>query len=254
MGTTGSPERFSKSITLKLWPAGLAAICLVCCLALAIMTLASRSVLAAEASQDTAALAKQLQMEGTRLQLQGEVEKAIVKYKESLALQPNPRLQGLVGQLEKNAGRKEIKNDPVSAPQNEEQIKDVQQQPPEQPVENKTPPPEDTRSIRSKGQGATVEEAVRNAATNALTAMLSDSVPVETLLSKQPVLKEGIQRYCSQLSQDTKKYEQGPIRTIETTEESVENGTYRVLAKIEVHKPSFKIFLKEMLGNEASID
>ena len=254
MGTTGSPERFSNITTLKLWSAGLAAVCLVCCFALAIMTLASRSVLAAEASKDSAALAKQLQMEGTRLQLQGDVEKAIMKYKESLALQPNPRLQGLVGQLEKNAGKEGIKNDAAPAPQNEEQKKDVQQPPPEQPVENKTPPPEDTRSIRSKGQGATVDEAVRNAATNALTAMLSDSIPAETLLSKQAVIENGIQGYCSQISLDTKKYEQGPIRAIEITEEASENGAYRIFAKIDVHNPSFKVFIKEMLGNEAGID
>lgn len=254
MGTTGSPERFSKSTTLKLWPAGLAAVCLVCCLALTIMTLASRSVLAAEASQDTVALAKQHQMEGTRLQLRGDVAKAIEKYKESLALQPNQRLQGLVEQLEKNAGKEVIKNDAAPAPQNGEQEKDVQQPPLDPPVENKTPPPSDTRSIRSKGQGATVEEAVRNAATNALTAMLSDSVPVGTLLSKQAVLEEGVQGYCSQISLDTKKYEQGPIRAIEITEEAVENGTYRVFAKIDVHNPSFKVFLKEMLGNEAGVD
>lgn len=254
MGTNGPAERFGNGITIELWLVKLAAVCVAFCLTLAIVTLVHRSVFAAEVSQDTTALAKQLQMEGTRLQLQGDVEKAIIKYKESLALQPNPRLQSLVGQLEKNAGKEGIKNDAAPAPQNEEQKKDVQQPPPEQPVENKTPPSEDTRSIRSKGQGATVDEAVRNAATNALTAMLSDSIPAETLLSKQAVIENGIQGYCSQISLDTKKYEQGPIRAIEITEEASENGVYRVFAKIDVHNPSFKVFIKEMLGNEAGID
>ena len=256
MGTNGPPERIGSSLTLELWPVKFTAVSVVCCLVLAIMMLASGSGLAAEASQDTAALAKQLQMEGTRLQLQGNVDKAIEKYKESLALQPNQRLQGLVGQLEKNAGKDGAKSEAAEAPPDVERGKDVQQPPPEPPVDN-TPPPSpsgDMRSIRSKGQGATADEAVSNAVTNAMTATLSSSVQVETLLSKQSVLERGIQEYSSQLSLDTRKYEQGPIRAIEVTEETNEAGMYRVLAKIDVHNQGFKDFLRNLLGSEAGID
>ena len=60
---------------------------------------------AAEAIQDSATMAKQLQMEGTRLQLQGNVEGAIKKYQESLTLQPNERLETLLKKLEKQVGK-----------------------------------------------------------------------------------------------------------------------------------------------------
>lgn len=55
-------------------------------------------------SQETTA-ARQLQMEGTRLQLQGNVEGAIKKYKESLGLQPNEKLDTLLKKLEKQVGQ-----------------------------------------------------------------------------------------------------------------------------------------------------
>jgi len=52
-----------------------------------------------EHSHDAAAVARQLQLEGARLQLQGQLTEAIGKYRESLALHPNPRLESLVEQL-----------------------------------------------------------------------------------------------------------------------------------------------------------
>lgn len=58
---------------------------------------------AAEATQETAAQARQLQMDGTLLQINGDIEGAIRKYEESLALQPNEKLSYLVNQLKKHS-------------------------------------------------------------------------------------------------------------------------------------------------------
>ena len=57
---------------------------------------------AAEATQETAAQARQLQLGGTLLQIHGDIEGAIRKYEESLALQPNEKLTNLVDQLKKH--------------------------------------------------------------------------------------------------------------------------------------------------------
>lgn len=61
---------------------------------------------AAEGAADPASMARQLQLEGARLQLQGQLEEAVKKYRESRALQPNPRLDDLIGQLESKMGGK----------------------------------------------------------------------------------------------------------------------------------------------------
>ena len=61
---------------------------------------------AADGSADPAAMARQLQLEGARLQLQGQLEEAVKKYRESTALQPNPRLDDLIAQLESKSGSK----------------------------------------------------------------------------------------------------------------------------------------------------
>lgn len=67
---------------------------------------------AAGEAGDVAANAKQLQLEGTRLQLQGKSAEAVKKYRESVALQPNPRLDTLIQQLE---GKKKNKNETAVA-------------------------------------------------------------------------------------------------------------------------------------------
>lgn len=62
---------------------------------------------AADAVRDPASAARELQLEGARLQLQGQTDLAVKKYKESLSLQPNPRLDGLVQQLETRQGKQQ---------------------------------------------------------------------------------------------------------------------------------------------------
>ncbi len=59
---------------------------------------------AAESTDNAAATARRLQLEGSRLQLQGDLAGATKKYQESIALQPNPRLETLVQQLAKQTG------------------------------------------------------------------------------------------------------------------------------------------------------
>lgn len=70
---------------------------------------------AAEGATDSAAMARQLQLEGARLQLQGQLEAAVKKYRESTALQPNPRLDDLIGQLESKIGGKSSGSATVAA-------------------------------------------------------------------------------------------------------------------------------------------
>jgi len=70
------------------------------CASMGVVPLAASTAQAAEAVRDPASAARELQLEGARLQLQGQTDQAIKKYKESLALQPNPRLDSLVQQLE----------------------------------------------------------------------------------------------------------------------------------------------------------
>lgn len=89
---------------------GIFCIILWCVLMIGGNTLATH---AAEGAGDAAATAKQLQLEGARLQLQGKTEEAVKKYRESVALQPNPRLDNLIQQLE---GQKKKKEETAAAP------------------------------------------------------------------------------------------------------------------------------------------
>ena len=59
---------------------------------------------AAETVEDINIAAKRLRMEGADLQFQGKMVEALAKYKESLALQPNQKLESLTEKLEKQVG------------------------------------------------------------------------------------------------------------------------------------------------------
>jgi hypothetical protein len=69
---------------------------------------------AVESNPETSSTARQLQLEGARLQLQGNLEEAVKKYQESTALQPNPRLDALIKQLEPKIGKKEVESTPAA--------------------------------------------------------------------------------------------------------------------------------------------
>ncbi|MBM9536201.1 hypothetical protein [Desulfobulbus alkaliphilus] len=62
---------------------------------------------AAESIEEAAAAARKLQLEGTRLQLQGDLQGAVQHYRESIALLPNERLESLIEQLEKQVEKAE---------------------------------------------------------------------------------------------------------------------------------------------------
>lgn len=59
---------------------------------------------AAETVEDVDLSAKRLRLEGANLQFQGKMVEALAKYKESLALQPNQKLESLTEKLEKQVG------------------------------------------------------------------------------------------------------------------------------------------------------
>ena len=81
-----------------------------------LITVGASPVRAVEQSPDVAATARKLQLEGARLQLQGNLEEAVAKYRESTALQPNPRLDGLIKQLEPKISTKAEPVQPAAAP------------------------------------------------------------------------------------------------------------------------------------------
>lgn len=57
--------------------------------------------------QEAAAKAKELQLAGTQLQLKGNLEEAVLKYKESISYKPNPGLERLVATLEEMIVKRE---------------------------------------------------------------------------------------------------------------------------------------------------
>ncbi|PIE65785.1 MAG: hypothetical protein CSA26_02405 [Desulfobacterales bacterium] len=63
--------------------------------------------------------AKQLQLEATKLQLKGDLENALIKYRESQELVPNPRLEKIVQRLEKRMNKTQAPAAPLPEPPEE---------------------------------------------------------------------------------------------------------------------------------------
>ncbi|GEM_PF-1668768 len=57
-------------------------------------------------ARDAAVAARQLQLEGVQLQLKGHLDEAVEKYRQSLALKPNEKLETLVSRLEKQVEKR----------------------------------------------------------------------------------------------------------------------------------------------------
>lgn len=106
MATIGLLARTSNKRFRGVLHSGLALAAMVFCLSLLPAIPAwTQMAQAAESAADPAAAAHQLQLEGARLQLQGHLKEAISKYRQSLSLQPNQRLDSLVLQLEAQVGQ-----------------------------------------------------------------------------------------------------------------------------------------------------
>ncbi|MBM9613297.1 hypothetical protein JWJ90_03245 [Desulfobulbus rhabdoformis] len=73
---------------------------LACAVFCSLMALGAPQVQAVEQTSDSAAIARKLQLEGAKLQLQGNLAGAVEKYRESVALKPNPKLEDLIERLE----------------------------------------------------------------------------------------------------------------------------------------------------------
>jgi hypothetical protein len=80
-----------------------------------LMAFGACQVKAVENNSEATVTARQLQLEGARLQLQGNLEEAVKKYRQSTALQPNPRLDDLIKQLEPRIGKKDEGMPPAAA-------------------------------------------------------------------------------------------------------------------------------------------
>lgn len=108
MATTELLARTSNNRFRGVLHSGLALAAMVFCLsffpAIPVWTQIAQAV---ESAADPAAAAQKLQLEGARLQLQGHLDAAIKKYRQSLSLQPNQRLDSLVLQLEAQVGQQE---------------------------------------------------------------------------------------------------------------------------------------------------
>nr|WP_320010206.1 hypothetical protein [uncultured Desulfobulbus sp.] len=121
---------------------------LVCSVFCSLLFLGAAQVQAVEQAGDSAAIARKLQLEGAKLQLQGDLAGAVAKYRESVALKPNPKLEGLLERLEpKVQAKKEDAGQtaatPATAPPVELSPSSAKAEPPAEqapPVQVLTPP------------------------------------------------------------------------------------------------------------------
>ncbi len=119
-------------------------------------------------------------------------------------------------------------------------------------VYTETPP--ETQTVVSSGIGDSPQAAIQNAAENALTQVVGTFMNTETILKKRSEISGGIKEKTKELSETTKEYSQGSIKSFEVLESTSDNGLYRITAQVEVRIEDFKAFIAKLAEGSAKVD
>lgn len=104
------------------------------------------------------------------------------------------------------------------------------------------------------GIGATLEEASKNAAENALTNIVGSFIDRETLLQKRTEIRDGILEKTKTLTVESRDYSQGTIKSFEVIDAINENNIFKVTARVSVYIDDFRAYIKELASDSQIMD
>ena len=104
------------------------------------------------------------------------------------------------------------------------------------------------------GIGATLEEASKNAAENALTNIVGSFIDRETLLQKRTEIRDGILEKTKTLTVESRDYSQGTIKSFEVIDFINKNNIFKVTARVSVYIDDFRAYIKELASDSQIMD
>ena len=103
-------------------------------------------------------------------------------------------------------------------------------------------------TVNAKGFGETVDNAVKNAAFNALTQVVGSFMDAESYFKYQEEIKNAIVKQSESFSYDVQEYSKGSITLFDIIEKSKADGIYKITANVTVGLDDFKTYLNDLLA------
>ena len=110
-----------------------------------------------------------------------------------------------------------------------------------------SPSKKDEETVTAKGFGESVDNAVKNAAFNALTQVVGSFMDAESYFKYQEEIKNAIVKQSESFSYDVQEYSKGSITLFDIIEKSKEDGIYKITANVTVGLENFKTYLNDLL-------
>jgi len=111
-----------------------------------------------------------------------------------------------------------------------------------------SPSKKDEETVTVKGFGESVDNAVKNAAFNALTKVVGSFMDAESYFKYQEEIKNAIVKQTESFSYDVQEYSKGSITLFEIINKSKEDGIYKISANVTVGLENFQTYLNELLA------
>jgi hypothetical protein len=110
------------------------------------------------------------------------------------------------------------------------------------------------REVTAEGVGADVPSAVRNAAFNALAAVVGSFVDARRAVERQTQIEDGLRRESQRISVDIREYSQGSIRRLEVLDARLDGPLTRVRIRASIKDETFKAYVHQLAEGSTPID
>ena len=117
-----------------------------------------------------------------------------------------------------------------------------------------SPSKKDEETITVKGFGETIDNAVKNAAFNALTQVVGSFMDAESYFKYQDEIKNAIVKQSESFRYDVKEYSKGSITFFEIINKRKEDGIYMINVNVTVGLDNFKNYLNDVLAFGSNVE
>ena len=111
-----------------------------------------------------------------------------------------------------------------------------------------SPSKKDEETVTVKGFGESVDNAMKNAAFNALTKVVGSFMDAESYFKYQEEITNAIVKQSESFSYDVQEYSKGSITLFEIINKSKEDGIHKITANVTVGLENFQTYLSEILA------
>ncbi len=103
------------------------------------------------------------------------------------------------------------------------------------------------------GKGRTIDDAMQDAAVNALTQVAGSFMDSETLLRNKSEIKEGVLSKSKVINKNMRDYSQGSIKSFEVIQIKKDGSFYDVKAKVDVRREEFETYVKKVASGSKKL-